>query len=885
MIKVSNRKCIRNLGMKCMHASRTRNIVAVSAIILTTILFTTLFTIAQSFNTALQESNFRSVGGYNHGTFKNLTLEQAEELQDDPLIQAYGMRHYVGMASGALFNKDHVEISFCDENEAKWGYRTPTKGQLPQEGTDEAATDTQVLSLLGVEPKLGKEITITFDVDGVETTQTFTLCGWWEHDDACEASHVLIPESRAEEIFHALNTQGNDGMTSFWSMSVMFSNSMNIADNMIQVLSNHGYQSEGKQDGSDNYIHIGVNWGYMGAQLSNKMGASSLVVVIPILLLIIFTGYLIIYNIFQISVVADIRFYGLLKTIGTTPKQIKSVIRQQAVLLCTGGIPFGLILGWLLGVKLTPVLLAQLNGMRENTFSANPVIFIFSTLFSVFTVFLSCRRPGRLASEVSPIEAVRYTESGVQKAKKTVVRKANGKNSPTSMAWANLGRNKKKTAVTVLSLSLAVVLLSLTVTFANGFDMKKYLKSFAVTDFVLADADYFQSRHKIFEAEMAVPEAVIDEVASKGDITEGGRVYGTTSIVNCYITEERYRIRYGEWNSPEEMDQQIANSVRDEYGLICDRTQISGMDPFILEQLTVFEGDISTLMQPDSHNIAAVYWTDDYDSIRPETNWAKIGDTVSIRYVDEYQCINPFTGEEVDQNSEEPFELNITKYRDVSYTVTAIVAVPNSLSYRYHEFDTFLLGSQTFIEDTGTNDVMLYAYNTTEESNDAMETFLADYTQKQNPQFDYESRSTHAIEFNEMRMMFLLLGTVISFIIALIGILNFFNAVLTGIITRKRELAMLQSIGMTGNQLKKMLLWEGLFYTMASVLVVLLLTTIGSPLVKTVLENMFWFFTYRFTALPIVLVTPIFALLGCFIPVLVYRHVAKQTIVERLREV
>ena len=62
-----------------------------------------------------------------------------------------------------------------------------------------------------------------------------------------------------------------------------------------------------------------------------------MVAVAAFLLLVIFTGYLIIYNIFQISVAGDIRFYGLLKTIGTTPRQLKRIIRQQALLLCLIG--------------------------------------------------------------------------------------------------------------------------------------------------------------------------------------------------------------------------------------------------------------------------------------------------------------------------------------------------------------------------------------------------------------------------------------------------------------------------------------------------------------------------------------------------------------------
>ena len=185
---------------------------------------------------------------------------------------------------------------------------------------------------------------------------------------------------------------------------------------------------------------------------------------------------------FQISVTNDIRFYGLLKTIGTTPRQLRRIIRQQALTLSLAGIPLGLVLGWLIGGQLTPAIVSQLNGVVPMT-SVSPVIFIGAALFSLVTVLLSCRKPGRIAGKVSPIEAVRYTEgSGIKRKTKKGRRGV----SLLSMAWANLGRSRGKTAVTVTSLSLAVVLLTVTVNFTNGFDMDKYVSHFASSDFIAA---------------------------------------------------------------------------------------------------------------------------------------------------------------------------------------------------------------------------------------------------------------------------------------------------------------------------------------------------------------------------------------------------------------
>ena len=80
-----------------------------------------------------------------------------------------------------------------------------------------------------------------------------------------------------------------------------------------------------------------------------------------------------------------------------------------------------------------------------------------------------------------------------------------------------IGRSKGKTVVTVLSLSLAVVLTTITATFVGGFDMDKYLSKSICTDFVLADAWHFQVGDT-FHAGMALPQEVIDQVTSQGGV-------------------------------------------------------------------------------------------------------------------------------------------------------------------------------------------------------------------------------------------------------------------------------------------------------------------------------------------------------------------------------
>ena len=895
MLNVPNKKCIRRLSDRSLKAAKTRNIIAVLAIALTTVLFTSLFTIGASINYSFQQQNFRQAGGDMHATFKNLTEEQLLELQDDPLAKETGARLFVGMTGDEPpFNKSHVEISYMDESEAKHYFIEPTEGSLPREGTDEAATDTRVLALLGVEPKVGATFTIPVGID--ENTQdaqyierTFTLSGWWEYDSAIVASNVLLPRSAAEELC-ALSAGDPQSQTGKWHLDMMFSSAFGIQENAEQVLANHGYQCD--DPNADNYIAIGVNWGYSAAQIDATADPMTILALAAMLLLIMFTGYLIIYNVFQISVTNDIRFYGLLKTIGTTGKQIRRMIRRQAFLLSLAGIPLGWVVGFVVGVWLTPIIMAQTS--YTSTFvSFNPLIFIGSAIFSLLTVRISCHRPGKMAARVSPVEAVRYTDASVRPRRIHRGKHANPKHTGARlprMAWANLGRSRGKTTITIISLALAVVLMQMTYTFAIGFDMDKYLADKSAVDFIVGDASYFQTGAGFASTDEAVPENVIADIDAVGGITDSGRIYGQVSSVQEFVTEDWYSQNNGRFYSAESLDWLIAHTDHDETGLMADRAQLYGMEDFPLSRITVLDGDLSALSDPTANAVAAVYTTDDYGDPEMQSHWAKVGDTVHLRYVEAYEYYYTDTGEVIPLDEvgdayagDRTIASRAKTYRDKEYTVVAAVVIPGSIDYRFYGADQFVMGAKQFKQDTQTSSVMTYVFDTTDDATDRMEAFLADYTENVQPLFDYESKKTYQAEFEGFRSMFLTLGGALSLIVGLVGVLNFLNAVLTGIITRRHEFAVLQAIGMTGRQLRRMLMLEGLYYALLAMAVSTVLSVTLGPLIGAGCANIFWFFVYRFSVLPLAVLLPVFILLGLAIPLVTYRSTARQSIVERLR--
>ncbi len=490
-----------------------------------------------------------------------------------------------------------------------------------------------------------------------------------------------------------------------------------------------------------------------------------------------------------------------------------------------------------------------------------------------------------MAARVSPVEAVRYSEGGTGKKKQ---KKGGSRVSVAAMAWANLGRSKGKTFVTILSLALAVVLLQMTALFTNGFDMDKYLQDKSACDFILADGGYFNSNvHNWGTGNGIVPEPVIQEVTSRKEVTAGGRVYGQLSGIQQFAPEKWVRDRMLYWGNDQRIvDFQLENLPHTQDGRVMENVRTYGMEPFILDTLKVVDGDLSDLYEPGSRSVAAVMTDDDYGKAIPDSHWAKVGDKVTLRVPESWEYYVPETGEAFDTPEAcggRFFVGRPAKYHDETFTVAALVLVPGNLCYRYYGTDEFVLNDRTFQEITGQSGVMLYAFDTGDEEEADMEKFLHDYTQNINPRYGYESKQLYVEEFESFRSMFVTIGGLLSLIVGTVGILNFLNAILTGILTRKRELAMLQSIGMTGRQLKAMLVTEGLFYALGAIVLALVFSLAMGPVAASVLK-VFWFFTYRPTFLPIAVVAPIFAVLGCLVPLLVYQAVSRQTVVERLRE-
>lgn len=866
-MKVNNRKCIYRMASRLLFSNKRRNLITIFAIILTAVLFTSLFTIMLSINASYENSMFRQLGGNEHGAFKDVTAVQKEKLIKHKNIKAYGERLVIGVIAEEPFKNQSAEISFMDANTTKWSFIELEAGHLPA-ARNEVIMDKQSLKLLGYEPVLGQSIELTFDIMGSmdedrKYTDTFTLSGYWDFDPLCPAHYINVSKEYAE------------AFSPDTDLNVMLSSSVNAWNKMLEVIEDSGY-SYGEKS-SDTTIRIGVNPGYTSVSIGNDYMLETALPLAVFLLLVIFTGYLIIYNVFQISVANDIRFYGLLKTIGTTQKQVKRIIRLQALALSIVGIPLGLLLGFFLGSVLTPAVLGNTNiSGKSLTISTSPVIFITAAFFEVITVLLSVSKPGRMAGKVSPIEALRFNDGVTGGKKKKATRGAR----TWQMAFANTERNKKKTILVFTSLALSLVILNTVNMFTGGFDSEKWLAKEMSTDFIVGKYSYFKFQGA---KQDSITEVEIDAIKEKVNATAGGIAYSTLDIPLMQVNEEKHR-KYRETQADSVSFTAAENG---KFYLDCF---IEGMDDYLIDKLTVYEGDLSLLKDPGKKYIALIthrYSNGEYelDEYAPA-----IGDKIALAEAAAVDFVDTRTGQPAtDSTFAQPEFLggSYTGITEYEYTVCAYVEVPLDLSLRASSLGYNVIVSPDNLKaDFGENALPIYyAFDTeTPESEEKAENFLHQLS-LENSGITYESKAIKRSEFEDFKNMFILLGGVLCLIIGFVGILNFFNTVMAGIIARKNEIAVLQAIGMTGKQVKEMLIIEGLIYTVGSGLLALVLSLIFIPAVNGIGNSIFWFYSAHFSIRPVVLMLPLMALFGLLVPLLSYKGLSKASIVERIREI
>ena len=370
-----------------------------------------------------------------HITAENLTYKKFTEVAKDEKIAAFGCSIMISQLVNEQFVNSATEMRYADKKGAEAVLCTPTQGRMPEK-YDEIALSTITLDILDLPRKVGTKVKLQYTLGGKKGVADVCPQRILERRPSFHRSKMRgCPRHSARIKCQRLQPHPSvkRKRKGAYTLYIWCEDTFHLTDIVNEM--------EKKYHISDTYGRIYSNSAYdIFAEDSFPFDS-----VLVLLLIIFASGYLIIYNIFRISVNNDIRTYGLLKNIGTTGRQLKSIVRRQALTLSVIGIPLGLAIGYFIGLAMTPYLLSDNSAMGVITVqpSINPLIFIASASFAALTIYIGCQMPARIVAKVSPVDAVRINleEKHKKSGKKT------GKITPFTMAFSNMKRSWKKSCI------------------------------------------------------------------------------------------------------------------------------------------------------------------------------------------------------------------------------------------------------------------------------------------------------------------------------------------------------------------------------------------------------------------------------------------------------
>jgi putative ABC transport system permease protein len=445
----------------------------IAAIMLTAMLITSVFSVGMSYMKSLEMQQIRLMGTTAHVAVPYPTDEQIQKLKKLPYVKTVGLQHDVALVE-ITPEMGNMTLSLHWYDKTEWEkLRVPAisdiAGRYP-ENYNEIMVPCWILKNMGIDdPQIGMEIPLGFYTDDDRITakkETFVLSGYcteYYYIRSGNIGSIYVSEEFAQKSGRSVQSDG--------AASVAYQDDRNI----------ERYNKQLEKD-----LALNKNQKIKTVPMYETDMSDAIAAVIAFAAVIIFlmlTGYLLIYNVFYISVSKDVRVYGLLKTIGTTPRQLKRIVIGQALCLCAAGIPLGLAIGATLSFAAVPMALSMFDLETGAEVSFNPVIFIGAAFFAMLTAMTGAAKSARIASKISPVEALRFTQAHTTgKCKRST---DGGK--PLRMAWRNMFRERKRAFIVLLSLFLGISVFMTTTTLISGMDTDNYVSSYVQSDFILGN--------------------------------------------------------------------------------------------------------------------------------------------------------------------------------------------------------------------------------------------------------------------------------------------------------------------------------------------------------------------------------------------------------------
>ena len=442
MLKTDNKKVINDLAKTTYKADKKRNILTIAAIFLTTFLLCTIISVGLSYwdTVSLRQQRVQGID-------YDIELTEPRDHQVSVIREMDNVK-YAGLSVKCAIvskyqDKELNKLKLYWLDDTCWKKQTVPaldyyKGKYPNK-ENEIMLSRSALSSMGIKnPKVGMELPLIYQTlaensKNEDIIKTFVLSGWFLDYTSIDKGYVSEKFYKSTGVLQTDVTQG--------SLKVSLKNPLYSKNDIIEM------QNQIKLSG--NQI-IKADYDTISNFIKTIIG------LVILLALVFMSGYLFIYNTLYISVNRDIRYFGQLKTIGTTTVQIKKMIYKQILWNTVIGIPLGLTCSAVVGKIIIPQLLHVLNPTvaTSEVGTISLWVFVIATVFSFVATMISSQKPAKIAMNCSPVEAMKYVGAVPVKVKN---KKRTG-GDICSMVKMNLFRDKKQFIIIMCSLSLAVSL-------------------------------------------------------------------------------------------------------------------------------------------------------------------------------------------------------------------------------------------------------------------------------------------------------------------------------------------------------------------------------------------------------------------------------------------
>ncbi len=855
-IRNNNKEIIRELAAAYEKENKSRNRILVLAVTISVFLLYSSFSIASGKIQADYLLDVRGMGTLATVSLENGSSRQYEKMKTLPYLKAVGIRQTA--ARGEVQDSWNGRLIFLNldayEKIMRPAY-TDVEGEYPQK-ENEIMMSERCLKQLGIErPRPGTEILMNVEFEnGVKEEKLFRLSG----------SYVDYTDSVVEEL------------EAFISKAFLEKHGISIFP-ANKILAVHKDLQTGVQIEQELYQTLEMEYDAQQVIGENPMVMQSVrgmfgsITIAAICgCIVILCAYMVIYNVMSISLGRDIRQYGLLKALGTTNQQLRDIIYRQNLKILTKGVLVGGISGSIFAKLFLSKILSELfmRGFGTCDVSGFYPFYLLAAVFLVFMVgHFSTAMALRWVKRRNAIEAMRYIEADenlntgrIETLEKLTL---------SRLAWRNISRSKKKLCLTALSLILGCFTAMGSVVIMTGTD---------TTHALMEDPDFQMGiLTGIFRHPEKVPGEIDDNtpVISQRTVDAVQKVEGIKKATLIFTKGSYGMINFGADKALQPRKESLDSDVTDMSFAtlqIVDRSFIEQLERYVQE-----------------YNLPV-----DVKSLKDGTGTILLHHHELSQVLEEKAAksrglpIHFYSLEANQQKDVEKYlkgQLNCAGYLDMTdeyFPDLQTTSLGNKINY-------FIVSQEAF-SDLGFQEKYFdLSFDAKEQEEPFVHQKLMQIIQKENQ--SNESMDTLYLNANsdvlkerqeEIQAANLILG-VLSFAIFFVGVMNYFNTILTSIIGRTREFAVMESIGLTRVQLWKMLFLEGIYYWL---IITVAMATIGSALLWTlgilIKKKLFYFqFIYPWQAM---LFMALLLLLVCVaLSVFMYRKSKEQSVTERLK--